>query len=75
MKSKKGKKISKDDWRLHLHNGDEITVDSGQNEPLSMIPTVIIQTIEYFGLKSSSPSVRILTQEGEKIECLLREIS
>ena len=60
-----------DDWKLHLHNGDEITIDSGQPE---LPPTIIIQSIEYFGLGSTIPSARILTQDGEKIECLLKEI-
>ncbi len=65
-------RIEKSDWRLHLHNGDEITIDSGQPE---LLTTVFIQTIEYFGLNTDYPSARILTKDGEKIECLIREIS
>ena len=54
-------------WKLELHNGDEITVDLGNNEYTG---TVIIQTIEWFGRVA-----RILTKDGKQIECLAEEIS
>jgi hypothetical protein len=63
--------LEKDDWRLHLHNGDEIAVDTGNPE---QPPTVIIQSIEYFALGTKNPAAKILTKDGEKIECLIREI-
>ena len=58
--------VETDDWRLQLHNGDEINIDNGQNEPQ---PTVIVQSIHYSGAVA-----QITTQEGEKIECLVSEI-
>lgn len=63
------------DWRFNLHNGDEITVDTGDNE---LPPSVIIQSIQYFKNRPATVAgtiARILTQDGEKIECFLKEIS
>jgi hypothetical protein len=55
------------DWRYSLHNGDEIRIDTGDNE---LPPTIIIQSIEYFG-----DTVRIVDKDGEWHECLISEIS
>lgn len=55
------------DWRLHLHPGDEIVVDTGDNE---LPPSIIIGSIEYL----TENAVRIVTKEGERIDCLLKEI-
>ena len=54
-------------WKLELHNGDEIAVDTGNNEHTG---TIVIQTIEWIGRVA-----RILTKDGERIECLAEEIS
>ncbi len=62
-------KNSKRRWRLNLHSGDEVTIDSGQNE--STWPSVIIESIEYLPYDT----VRILTKDGERIECALKKIS
>lgn len=73
IKSKKARKNG--DWRFSLHNGDEITVDTGDNEPT---PSVIIQSIQYIKNRPATVGgtiAKILTQDGEKIECFLKEIS
>jgi hypothetical protein len=55
------------DWRYSLHNGDEIRIDTGDNE---VPPTIIIQSIEYFG-----DTARIVDKDGEWHECLVSEIA
>ena len=59
--------MSKNNWKRQLHAGDEIRIDNGGCEDS---PTVIICEITYHG-----DSATILTTDGEKIECLLAEIS
>jgi len=61
-------KIARKDWRRGLHNGDEVCIDTGDNE---LPPTVTIQTIKYL----PGDLVKIRTTEGEDLECLLKEIS
>lgn len=64
MKRKQGK----DAWKHDLHSGDEVTIDSGDNE---LPPSVIISSIEYL----PGNVVRILTIDGEKIECFIKDLS
>jgi hypothetical protein len=73
---KKPKARKNGDWRFKLHEGDEISIDSG--EPYAPTPSVIIQSIQYFKNRPATvggTTVRILTKDGEKIECFLKEIS
>jgi hypothetical protein len=60
--------MNKSNWRWKLHPGDEIVIDTGDNE----LPTsIIISQIEYlFG-----ETVRIIDNKGKHHECLLAEIS
>ena len=55
------------DWRKKLHNGDEVTIDIGDNE---LPPSIIISTIEWVG-----DIARIMDMDGNKYECLFRELS
>ena len=55
-------------WKKQLHNGDEITIDSGDNE---LPPSVIIAEIEY----CSNGRVRIVDTDGQKYDCTLNEIT
>ncbi len=59
-----------DDWRLSLHSGDEITIDSGDNE---LPPSIIISEIEFYG--DSRKCVKIVDREGNRYECFLHEIT
>ena len=62
--------FSKDkDWRYNIQPGDEIRIDTGDNE---IGPSIIVLEIEY--PESSPDSARITTDEGERIECLIEEI-
>lgn len=61
-------KNSKNAWKYKLHNGDEVTIDTGDNE---LPPSVIILEIEYL----PKDVVRIMTTQGERIECLIKDIS
>lgn len=62
------KKIAKNDWRRQLHNGDEIVIDTGDNEKP---PSIIIATIEYL----PADLARIVSKDGQSYECHLKEIS
>ena len=55
-------------WKHNLHAGDEVVIDGGDNH---LPPSVIIAQIEYL----PDDAVRIVTTEGETIQCLLKEIS
>jgi hypothetical protein len=55
------------DWRYGLHSGDEVQIDNGGPE---LSPSVTICEIQYIG-----DAARILTTDGERIECLVSEIS
>lgn len=57
-----------DAWKYDLHEGDEVIVDMGDNE---LPPSMIIQTIEYL----PSDVVKILTADGDSIECFIKDIS
>ena len=54
-------------WKYNLHNGDEIVIDTGDNELSS---SIIIATIEYLPLEM----VRIIDIEGQKHECWIGDI-
>ena len=54
-------------WRLHLQPGDEIVIDTGDNE---LPPSIIISEIVY----NIDDSVSIIDTEGNRHECLLTEI-
>lgn len=55
------------DWRRRLHSGDEVIIDTGDNE---LPPSIIISQIQYF----PDDGVEIVTAHGEKINCLLSQI-
>jgi hypothetical protein len=60
--------MNKNDWRMSLDTGDEITIDTGDNE---LPPSIIILTIEYL----PGETVRIIDTDGNRHECLLNEIN
>ena len=57
--------MNDEDWKLELDNGDEINIKGC---------IVTIQSIEHFEAKGHK-TVRIVTKDGEVIECFLSEIS
>jgi len=58
--------LGEDGWKYGLDSGDEVQIDTGDNE---LGPSVIIATIEYH-----DDSVTIVTNEGKRIDCLVSEI-
>lgn len=63
-------------WVYALTPGDEVRIDSAQPDDTG---SVIIQTIEYqehepYSLDDNLDTVVIVTQEGERIECLVNEL-
>ena len=67
--------LGEDGWKYGLHPGDEVSIDGGDNEDHG---SVLIQSIDYVVAPaddSSSDSAVIVTTDGERIECLIKEIS
>lgn len=59
--------MKKHQWQQDLHSGDEITIRIGKEPPIS----IIISEIQFL----SNGKVKIITMDGQKINCSLDEIS
>jgi len=64
--------LGEDGWKYSLQPGDEVHIDTGDNE---LGPSVIIQSILYIFGDDDTEVVQIISKEGEKIECLVSEIN
>jgi len=59
--------MKKYQWQRDLHSGDEITIRIGKEIPFS----IVISEIQFL----SNGKVKIITTDGQKINCSLDEIS